>query len=49
MVGHRLMGSSLYNGRRPRLEARAHFDQAIALYDPATIAPSRRDLGKTSV
>jgi class 3 adenylate cyclase/predicted ATPase len=38
MIGHRLMGNSLaYTGRVA--ESRAHYDQAIALYDPAKHRP----------
>jgi class 3 adenylate cyclase/predicted ATPase len=34
MIGHRLMGMTLLNTGAP-MEGRAHFDRAIALYDPA--------------
>jgi predicted ATPase len=34
MIGHRLMGMTLLNAGVP-VEGRAHFDRAIALYDPA--------------
>jgi class 3 adenylate cyclase/predicted ATPase len=38
MIGHRVMGSSLlFTGNI--VEARAHYDQAIALYDPAEHRP----------
>ena len=38
MIGHRIMGMSLlYTG--DIAEGRAHFDQAIALYDPAEHRP----------
>jgi hypothetical protein len=38
MIGHRLMGNSLmYTGGIA--ESRAHYDQAIVLYDPAEHRP----------
>ena len=45
MVGHRLMGMSLlYTG--DIAEGRAHFDQAIALYDPAEHRPLATRFGQ---
>ena len=47
MVGHRLLGTSLAC-TGDITESRAHYDQAIALYDSAEHRPLRRDLAKTS-
>ena len=45
MIGHRLMGTSLlYTG--DIAEGRAHFDQAIALYDPAEHRPLATRFGQ---
>ena len=45
MIGHRLMGASLlYTG--DIAEGRAHFDQAIALYDPAEHRPLATRFGQ---
>jgi predicted ATPase len=45
MVGHRLMGHSLlYTG--DVVEGRTHFDQAIALYDPAEHRPLATQFGQ---
>ena len=45
MVGHRIMGTSLlFTG--DIAEARAHFDQAIALYDPAEHRPLATRFGQ---
>ena len=47
MIGHRLVGtSSQCTG--DFVDGRAHYDQAIALYDPASIARWRTGLVKTS-
>ena len=43
MIGHRLMGMSLLNTGEIA-EGRAHFDRAIALYNPRSIVRWRRDL-----
>ena len=46
LIGHRLMGISLaWTG--DIAEGRAHYDQALVLYDPADIVRWRRDLAKT--
>ena len=45
MIGHRLMGSFTCVDRRPR-ESRAHFDQALALYDPAEHRPLATRFGQ---
>ena len=47
MIGHRLMGASLLS-TGDIAEGRAHFDRAIALYDPPSIVRWRRDLAMTS-
>jgi len=48
MIGHRLMGNSLlFTG--DIAEARAHYDQAIALYDPAARRPLAAQLGDVGV
>ena len=47
MIGHRLMGNSLLC-TGDIAEGRAHFDRALALYDPADIVRWRRDLAKMS-
>src|SRR5271168_3036263 len=45
MAGHRLLGTSLWaTGDIP--ESRAHFDQAIALYDPAEHRPLATRFGQ---
>jgi class 3 adenylate cyclase/predicted ATPase len=45
MIGHRLMGNSLlYTG--DIAEARAHYDQAMALYDPAKHRPLATRFGQ---
>ena len=45
MIGHRLMGISLlYTG--DIAEGRAHFDQALALYDPAEHRPLATRFGQ---
>jgi predicted ATPase len=45
MIGHRLMGTSLlYTG--DTTEGRAHFDQAIALYDPVEHRPLAARFGQ---
>ena len=45
MVGHRLMGTSLlYTG--DIAEGRVHFDQALALYDPAEHRPLATRFGQ---
>ena len=45
MIGHRLMGISL-SGTGDIAEGRAHFDQAIALYDPAEHRPLATRFGQ---
>jgi len=48
MIGHRLMGNSLlFSG--DIAGARAHFDQAIALYDAAPHRPLATQLGDVGV
>ena len=45
MIGHRLMGTSLlFTG--DIAEGRAHYDQAIALYDPAEHRPLATRFGQ---
>ena len=45
MIGHRLMGMSLlYTGEIA--QGRAHFDRAIALYDPAEHRPLATRFGQ---
>ena len=46
LVGHRLMGNSLLL-TGAFAESRAHYDRAIALYDPAEHVGRRRILAKT--
>jgi hypothetical protein len=45
MVGHRLMGTSLMT-TGDFAEGRAHYDQAIALYDPAAHRPLAASFGQ---
>ena len=47
MIGHRLMAMCLLHTGEIEA-ARAHFDRALALYDPTDIVRWRRDLAKTS-
>jgi hypothetical protein len=48
MIGHRLMGNSLlFSG--DIVGARAHYDQAIALFDPAPHRPLATQLGDVGV
>ena len=46
LIGHRIMGCVL-NDRGDIAEGEGHYDQAIALYDPPSIARWRPDLVKT--
>ena len=47
MIAHRIMGCSLAS-TGDLVEARVHFDCAVALYDPAAHRPLRLDLAKTT-